>query len=219
MSFSPIDRTDLLKYLQDTNRKLYGYLYNNDDDDSKRYFLEKTADNKSFKIWEYDRNTQRETLFRNNHSYPRELYNYVNEIIEELKKLNITKYQSVRPLIEADIQNFITHPTNNYYRNIFDDNINRNEYYLYKNHQKTQIELYLNDKNIHNFEGIHSIDQEKLFMELKDRKIIYTTNPSFTKPQEGGKRRSKSRVRRKRSQKRKKYKRRHHTHRKFKTKF
>lgn len=205
-----LEKDYLLNYLKDDAVKLIFYRPNKDD----RYYLKKY--NKRYNIMKYDRITQKE-IFIYQHNYPDELHEFIDEIFKKLQDLNITKYIKLRHLSREDIENFIKDPIKNYYRDIFHSNNNK-YYYLFKNHRKTQIELNLNDEVIESFPDILSIDPNIIFEGLTRRNIIYTTDPNFTKPQEGAKKRSKSRVRRKRSKKRKKYKRRHHTYRKSKTK-
>ena len=215
MIFSKKDRDDLLNYLLDNKRIFYKYLYTTDDDN--RYYLEKKKDNKSYRIMKYNNITQRITSLVRSH-YVSELHYNIDDIIETLKRYEIIKYIELRPLSLQDIQKFITDSTN-YYRDIFDID-NNDKYYLYINHKENLIELNtINNRVEYTFKELHSIDPKTILDVLKSKDIAHTTNPDLTSNADtGGKRRSKSRIRRKRSQKRKKYKRRQHTYRKFKTK-
>ena len=123
-----------------------------------------------------------------------------------------------RQLTNNDIQKYIN-SDKNYYHDIYNNKKNI-KYYLYKNHEKNLIELNtINDRVEYTFQELHSIIPDTILVMLKSKGITHTTNPDLTSnADKGGKRRSKSRIRRKRSQKRKKYKRRQHTYRKFKTK-
>jgi len=140
-------------------------------------------------------------------------------ILRELNKLGITHTNTnFRQLTNNDIQKYIN-SDKNYYRDIYNNKTNI-KYYLYKNHEGNLIELNtINDRVEYTFQELHSITPTTIVTELNKLGITHTTNPDLTtNADKGGKRRSKSRIRRKRSQKRKKYKRRQHTYRKFKTK-
>jgi len=207
---------DLLKYLNDVERIYYKYLYKTNDDNHV-YYIEKHPSNPSYKIMKYNIETQKKSplLAGINFAISSKLSDNINDIIKKLFEYDLMKYRELRPLTREDIQTFIT-DSKNYYRDIFDSH--NKKYYLYRNREKNVIELNtINHRVEYTFQELHSIIPNTILDVLKTKGITHTTNPDLTL-NEGGKRRSKSRVRRKRSQKRKKYKRRHHTYRKIKTK-
>ena len=209
---------DLLIYLNDVERIYYKYLYKTNDDNHV-YYIEKNPPKPSYKIMKYNIETQKESplLAGVTFAISSKLSDNINDIIKKLFEYDLMKYRKLRPLTREDIQTFIT-DSKNYYRDIFDSH--NKKYYLYRNREKNVIELNNSKHEVkESFSGIKNIDATTISTELNKLGITHTTNQDLIpNADKGGKRRSKSRIRRKRSQKRKKYKRRQHTYRKSKTK-